>query len=77
MNILPVYYGDICVTISNEKRYPDWSITEFMLCRVSSLYLTDVIVKMIIKHTLKGKELIKDSDRSWVYGDKDNFLLFV
>ncbi|XP_066583750.1 tyrosine-protein phosphatase 10D isoform X2 [Prorops nasuta] len=30
---LPVYYGDICVTILNETHYPDWSITEFMLCR--------------------------------------------
>ncbi|XP_043267238.1 tyrosine-protein phosphatase 10D isoform X2 [Venturia canescens] len=30
---LPVYYGDISVTILNEARYPDWSITEFMLCR--------------------------------------------
>ncbi|XP_028520350.1 tyrosine-protein phosphatase 10D isoform X3 [Apis cerana] len=29
----PVYYGDICVTILNETHYPDWSITEFMLCR--------------------------------------------
>lgn len=31
---LPVYYGDISVTILNEARYPDWRITEFMLCRV-------------------------------------------
>lgn len=35
MDTLPVYYGDICVTILNETHYPDWSITEFMLCRVS------------------------------------------
>lgn len=34
MDTLPVYYGDICVTILNEAHYPDWSITEFMLCRV-------------------------------------------
>ncbi|XP_076647850.1 protein tyrosine phosphatase 10D isoform X5 [Halictus rubicundus] len=33
MDTLPVYYGDICVTILNETHYPDWSITEFMLCR--------------------------------------------
>ncbi|XP_015117197.1 tyrosine-protein phosphatase 10D isoform X2 [Diachasma alloeum] len=33
MDTLPVYYGDICVTVLNETRYPDWSITEFMLCR--------------------------------------------
>lgn len=35
VDTLPVYYGDICVTILNETHYPDWSITEFMLCRVS------------------------------------------
>lgn len=35
----PVYYGDICVTILNETHYPDWSITEFMLCRVSRIRL--------------------------------------
>lgn len=34
MDTHPVYYGDICVTILNETHYPDWSITEFMLCRV-------------------------------------------
>ncbi|XP_011258051.1 tyrosine-protein phosphatase 10D isoform X4 [Camponotus floridanus] len=33
MDTLPVYYGDISVTILNETHYPDWSITEFMLCR--------------------------------------------
>lgn len=32
---LPVYYGDICVTILNEAHYSDWSITEFMLRKVS------------------------------------------
>ncbi|XP_058789130.1 tyrosine-protein phosphatase 10D isoform X3 [Phymastichus coffea] len=30
---LPVYYGDISVTILNETHYSDWSITEFMLRR--------------------------------------------
>ncbi|XP_048512259.1 tyrosine-protein phosphatase 10D isoform X3 [Athalia rosae] len=39
---LPVYYGDICVTILNEAHYPDWSITEFMLCRGD--------VKRVIQH---------------------------
>lgn len=39
MDTLPVYYGDICVTILNETHYPDWSITEFMLCRVSDCFL--------------------------------------
>uniref|UniRef100_A0A8D8Q8Q7 protein-tyrosine-phosphatase n=1 Tax=Cacopsylla melanoneura TaxID=428564 RepID=A0A8D8Q8Q7_9HEMI len=31
---LPVYYGDnISVTILNDSHYPDWSITEFIMCR--------------------------------------------
>ncbi|XP_076754004.1 protein tyrosine phosphatase 10D isoform X5 [Xylocopa sonorina] len=38
----PVYYGDICVTILNETHYPDWSITEFMLCRGD--------IKRVIQH---------------------------
>ncbi|XP_011298900.1 tyrosine-protein phosphatase 10D isoform X2 [Fopius arisanus] len=42
MDTLPVYYGDICVTVLNETRYPDWSITEFMLCRGD--------VKRVIQH---------------------------
>ncbi|XP_022829301.1 tyrosine-protein phosphatase 10D-like [Spodoptera litura] len=29
----PVYYGDIAVTALNESRYPDWTVTELMLCR--------------------------------------------
>lgn len=33
---MPVYYGDISVQILNETRYPDWNISEFMVCRVSS-----------------------------------------
>lgn len=28
---LPVYYGDISVTILNDSHYQDWSITEFMM----------------------------------------------
>ncbi|XP_015595077.1 tyrosine-protein phosphatase 10D isoform X2 [Cephus cinctus] len=39
---LPVYYGDISVTILNEAHYPDWSITEFLLCRGD--------VKRVIQH---------------------------
>lgn len=31
----PVYYGDIAVTALNESRYPDWTITELMVCRGS------------------------------------------
>ncbi|XP_043491071.1 tyrosine-protein phosphatase 10D isoform X2 [Polistes fuscatus] len=42
VDTLPVYYGDICVTILNEAHYPDWSITEFMLCRGD--------VKRVIQH---------------------------
>ncbi|XP_008485311.3 tyrosine-protein phosphatase 10D-like [Diaphorina citri] len=31
---MPVYYGDnISVTILNDSHYPDWSITEFIMCR--------------------------------------------
>nr|CAD7427319.1 unnamed protein product [Timema monikensis] len=30
---LPVYYGDICVTLLNESHYPHWSISEFMMCQ--------------------------------------------
>ncbi|XP_037297538.1 tyrosine-protein phosphatase 10D [Manduca sexta] len=29
----PVYYGDISVTALNESRYPDWTVTELMVCR--------------------------------------------
>ncbi|XP_008203382.1 tyrosine-protein phosphatase 10D isoform X5 [Nasonia vitripennis] len=39
---LPVYYGDICVTILNEAHYSDWSITEFMLRKGDS--------KRVIQH---------------------------
>ncbi|XP_015183545.1 PREDICTED: tyrosine-protein phosphatase 10D isoform X2 [Polistes dominula] len=42
VDTLPVYYGDICVTILNEAHYPDWSIMEFMLCRGD--------VKRVIQH---------------------------
>lgn len=31
---LPVYYGDISVTMLNDSHYPDWTITEFIMCRV-------------------------------------------
>ncbi|XP_076252451.1 protein tyrosine phosphatase 10D isoform X4 [Rhynchophorus ferrugineus] len=30
---MPVYYGDISVQILNETRYPDWNISEFLVCR--------------------------------------------
>ncbi|XP_049810526.1 tyrosine-protein phosphatase 10D isoform X2 [Schistocerca nitens] len=30
---MPVYYGDISVQILNDSHYPDWSVTEFMMCR--------------------------------------------
>lgn len=33
---MPVYYGDISVQILNESRYPDWNVTELMVCRVSN-----------------------------------------
>ena len=31
----PVFYGDIQVTILNESQYPDWTISEFKVMRVS------------------------------------------
>jgi len=34
---MPVYYGDISVQILNDSHYQDWSITEFMMCRVSDV----------------------------------------
>ncbi|KAG5683461.1 hypothetical protein PVAND_012739 [Polypedilum vanderplanki] len=33
MDTVPVYYGDIKVTLLNESHYPDWLITEFMMQR--------------------------------------------
>lgn len=33
---MPVYYGDINVTILNDSHYPDWSVTEFIMSRVSN-----------------------------------------
>lgn len=30
---LPVYYGDISVTLLNDTHYPDWVISEFIMCR--------------------------------------------
>lgn len=35
---MPVYYGDISVQILNESRYPDWNVSEFMVCRVRFLH---------------------------------------
>lgn len=32
----PVYYGDIQVTILNQSQYPDWTISEFKVMRVSN-----------------------------------------
>lgn len=31
---LPVYYGDISVTLLNQSHYLDWSIAEFIVYRV-------------------------------------------
>ncbi|XKL59004.1 hypothetical protein PGB90_000020 [Kerria lacca] len=30
---LPVYYGDISVTLLNDTRHPNWVISEFIICR--------------------------------------------
>lgn len=48
---LPVYYGDISVTILNDSHYPDWSVTEFMMCRVSSSalpYYSQLKIKLLV-----------------------------
>lgn len=34
MDTVPVYYGDIKVTLLNDSHYPDWIVTEFMMQRV-------------------------------------------
>lgn len=34
---VPVFYGDIKVQILNDSHYPDWIMTEFMVCRVSEI----------------------------------------
>lgn len=36
MDTVPVYYGDIKVTLLNDSHYPDWIVTEFMMQRVSA-----------------------------------------
>ena len=36
----PVFYGDIQVTILNESQYPDWTIAEFKVMRVSHKHLS-------------------------------------
>lgn len=38
MDTVPVYYGDIKVTLLNDSHYPDWVITEFMIQRVCRIY---------------------------------------
>lgn len=35
MDTVPVYYGDIKITLLNDSHYPDWIVTEFMMQRVS------------------------------------------
>lgn len=52
MDTLPVYYGDICVTILNETHYPDWSITEFMLCRVSNCFSNKLFQAYVIYQSI-------------------------
>lgn len=38
-NTQPVRYGDIQVTILNDSRFPDWTISEFRVCKVSLFVL--------------------------------------
>lgn len=44
---MPVYYGDISVQILNDSHYPDWSITEFLICRVSTYKLENISLRLI------------------------------
>lgn len=43
----PSYYGDISVTILNDSHYQDWSITEFMLCRVRPPLYFNIKYRMV------------------------------
>ena len=38
---VPVYYGDIKITLLNDSHYPDWIVTEFMMQRVRLYTLTN------------------------------------
>lgn len=51
---MPVYYGDISVQILNETRYPDWNISEFMVCRVSRAAKQNKKVKINVKKNCLG-----------------------
>lgn len=52
MDTLPAYYGDISVTILNEAHYTDWSITEFMLCRVNICFYKRIFIYLFIIYLL-------------------------
>lgn len=41
MDTVPVYYGDIKITLLNDSHYPDWIVTEFMMQRVSLINFSD------------------------------------
>ena len=44
MDTVPVYYGDIKVTLLNDSHYPDWIITEFMMQRVRHLKVNQSLI---------------------------------
>lgn len=52
MDTVPVYYGDIKVTLLNESHYADWLITEFMMQRVSLMNI-DCVLKGNLSWKLK------------------------
>lgn len=49
MDTVPVYYGDIKVTLLNDSHYPDWVVTEFMIQRVRTLLIAKAEKKIYAK----------------------------
>lgn len=54
MDTVPVYYGDIKVTLLNDSHYPDWIVTEFMMQRVNIQERFKFLFCLISNYFLKG-----------------------
>ena len=50
---VPVYYGDIKVTMLNDSHYPDWVTTEFMMSRVCFLFYLSLLIVMYFPFSIK------------------------
>lgn len=48
MDTVPVYYGDIKVTLLNDSHYPDWIVTEFMMQRVNYKKIKFYVTKLTV-----------------------------